>query len=178
MSTDRHFDFSTRTDYTPEGKAKQGESCLGQKSIWRQKKRLSHDVLKWYLVLLKVNIGSFRGSDSQQSQSFGKHITISAYLFFLTVHSAQNSVSAFHSKQKEAVEQWHSTAKTALFSRVPQCQNSPKSHLFQKLKNTLIFRWHYDTVLSLQMLILPISNPKRHQFFMKIQGFYNFHRIK
>ena len=161
MSTDRHFDFSTKTEYTAEGKAKQGESCLGQKSIWRQKKRLSHDVLKWYLVLLKVNIGSFRGSDSQQSQSFGKHITISAYLFFLTVHSAQNSVSAFYSKQKEAVEQWHSTAKTALFSRVPKYQNSSKSHLFQELKYTLIFRWHLVTILTLQILILPISSPNK-----------------
>ena len=51
----------------------------------------------------------FRKSDSRQGQSFDKHVAIGAYLIFLALQSAQNSVSDFQPKQpgyrRDAVHQ-------------------------------------------------------------------------
>ena len=65
---------------------------------------------------------------------------------------------------------WYDS-KIASFSWAVKCQNSSKSHLFQELKNTLIFRWHYDTILTPQMSILPMSSPNKCGFFGKYKDF-------
>ncbi len=57
--------------------------------------------------------------------------------------------------------------KTAPFSRAAKYQISSKSHLFQKLENTLTSRWHHVTKMSPQMLILPISSPNKCHFLRK-----------
>ncbi len=71
--------------------------------------------------------------------------------------------------------------KLSMLDKVVKCQNSSKSNLFQKLKNTAILKWHYDSILSPQMLILLISSPNKYQLFAKIQIFlkiFSVNRIK
>ena len=64
------------------------------------------------------------------------------------------------------------------FSRVEECQNSSKSHLFQKLKNTTISRWLYVSKMSPRMSNLRIDGSTKPQLLAKKWIFFRNFRCR
>ena len=118
--------------------------CFLQGFMWNCK--LSEDYLKWY--------------------HYGSRLFV-----YRQGWDASAPFGPIPPPNQSALSRARSILKMPPFSWVVKYQNSSKTHLFQELENTLIFRWHYDTILSPQMLILPMSSSNKCQLFWKHRYF-------
>ena len=97
------------------------------------------------LTIIRYHENGFESSDPQPPQLKNSH----------QIHEREYSIDQRYSY----ASQLESTSQMPPFSRTANYQNSSKSNIFQKLKNTTKTRGHRVSILSPQTLVLPKSSP-------------------